>query len=549
VPAPGDKWSAARPRARGARAVLWALALLATGATRAGAARSLYVTPTGAGARDASSWGNASGSLQECLDRLRPGDTLWIGGGTYAVASELSATTAGTAAVRITISTSHDPVYGGRAVLDGKNAAYSLLDIDASWYTIRGIDASRPLVFYNAKRDHGWNGRGFLELEGDGFLVERCHFFYDDYQMGNDPRSNARASGITLGLHGGRRGAPTSRVEIRNCLFHHLAYGKDLMRGPMGKGGGVYAANASEVSFHHNEVYRTFNGLHLEGPIRGWDIHDNVMHDNINRSIAAEQQGVRAPCNDVRIHDNILYNDYVGAITVYRAVGDGACHRWQIYRNIAYQEPDRTDMQDFVLMVGLSDSQLYNNVIYNLHTTRFGGVGGAFRLLSEGGVRNDHNLIANNTYVDESTAGDINSVDFHPGAGRDNRVVNNLIYAANPRAHVWAVRTRSALTQDELFESNFYYLPPGRPAFLIDGRDLTFAEWQTTSRDREGGLLPRSPFRDVAEKPSVGTPQASGLAPTAPELRNRGLDLSSVFTTDFLGKPRRDGFGIGAYEF
>ena len=42
-----------------------------------------YVTPTGAGSKDGSSWANASDNLQAMIDASADGDQVWVAGGTY----------------------------------------------------------------------------------------------------------------------------------------------------------------------------------------------------------------------------------------------------------------------------------------------------------------------------------------------------------------------------------------------------------------------------------------------------------------------------------
>ena len=102
---------------------------------------------------------------------------------------------------------------------------------------------------------------------------------------------------------------------------------------------------------------------------------------------------------------------------------------------------------------------------------------------------------------------------------------------------------------DNRFENNFYYIPNENPVFSVDDRHLTFAQWQGPDRDQEGGLLSQNPFVDVKNKPTAEQPKAVGLTLVEKTpAEGSGLDLSSAFTVDFLGKPRIGAFDIGAYN-
>lgn len=107
------------------------------------AATAWYVTPTGAGSRMGDSWENALASIQAALDRVQPGDIIYLAPGDYYEA--LVTRTHGTAAAPITIS---GPA---TAIVRGSSLNNRIFQIFHDYYildgwTINGYDGSGNLI-------------------------------------------------------------------------------------------------------------------------------------------------------------------------------------------------------------------------------------------------------------------------------------------------------------------------------------------------------------------------------------------------------------------
>ena len=77
-----------------------------------------YITHTGSGSSDGSSWANAGNSIQDGINGVGAGDTLYIGGGTYRLTSRLYSTRSGNASNRIVWTVSDHPTHGGAVTID-----------------------------------------------------------------------------------------------------------------------------------------------------------------------------------------------------------------------------------------------------------------------------------------------------------------------------------------------------------------------------------------------------------------------------------------------
>ncbi len=136
----------------------------------------IYVAPTGSDGSGNGSLGRPYGSLRKAVSEVRPGETIALRGGTYALSSGLSLTVNGTATKRITLSNYRDekPVIdaGGLAATD-----WAVVQT-ANYWTVQGLEvrnapshayvclACRGNVFQRmVMRD---NSRSGLLLRDDG---------------------------------------------------------------------------------------------------------------------------------------------------------------------------------------------------------------------------------------------------------------------------------------------------------------------------------------------------------------------------------------------
>lgn len=133
---PSPRRQAASRRIPAALAALVLVALLAAPAAAVTRPTSYYLAPGGAD--------TASGSISHpwrsiyaSLRKLRPGDTLWVRGGSYSFSGVHYTSLAGTSTKRILISAypGETPVFSGTST----PAAFLYFDGNASWITVRGL--------------------------------------------------------------------------------------------------------------------------------------------------------------------------------------------------------------------------------------------------------------------------------------------------------------------------------------------------------------------------------------------------------------------------
>jgi hypothetical protein len=105
-------------------------------------AKTWYVSPLGAGAKDGSTSGNALAGPVAGIAKATAGDTVLLLGGTYALSSTIKITTSGTANARICLFAENAATK--RAILDFSTQAVGSsaqgMSISGSYWHIRGID-------------------------------------------------------------------------------------------------------------------------------------------------------------------------------------------------------------------------------------------------------------------------------------------------------------------------------------------------------------------------------------------------------------------------
>lgn len=175
-------------------------------------ANKVFVTVSGAGTKDGSSWDNAKtcGNFVDLLKAESSDVTVFMAAGTYAIAKEIS----------VNASTSNLKVYGGFPA-DAKGTSLAGRDITSNQTVISGSDTRRILVFASAGASAVFDG---LELShatyatgyGSAIVVEGS----STLKFYNCVISNNRHTGETSGNHGGGAvRAKAGTILFKGCYF------------------------------------------------------------------------------------------------------------------------------------------------------------------------------------------------------------------------------------------------------------------------------------------------------------------------------------------
>jgi hypothetical protein len=186
---------------------LWCLGAVAVNA------KTIYVTPSGAGNKDGSDWLNAYAAIEAAIAAASSGDEIWIAGGTYKPLSQMT----------ITKSLS---IYGGfvgnETNLDDRTETSTIVDFDSKAYN--------------------------FVVNTNGISV-----IFDGLTLQKSTASNVATSG-TIHIGGNSTSTNTGNtpnVSINNCRF--------LNNNAYNQGGGVYIRNATTTV--------TIEGCYFEGNI------------------------------------------------------------------------------------------------------------------------------------------------------------------------------------------------------------------------------------------------------------------------------------------
>lgn len=270
-------------------------------------------------------------SIQYALNRLSPGDRLYIARGTYR--EQLYMNRSGDSTGRILIRGEKANV----TIIDGSSAARDLLFLEG----VRAIDIY-DLTFTKAPRS------GVRLSFAHGIVMRRCIF-----------------------SNNGRWGLFTDFSNYTG-VFNCQAYGSKIEHG-------IYISNSSDNvviranKVHHNQC----SGIQINSdPSMGGDgissnctIEANVVYENGKGGGSAINL---ASVRNSKIQNNILYNNYAGGIGAW---DDGQGSQWgsqnlSIFHNTVYFRPGEGRWA-ISLKNGSTGAQIYNNLL-------IGGRRGAF---------------------------------------------------------------------------------------------------------------------------------------------------------------------------
>lgn len=206
-----------------------------------------YVLPHGAGARDGSSWANAMetshGRLQQALDALQPGDTLWIGSGEYRDI-RLTLSHGGAAGRPVTIA-GHD-TGGGLPVFSGSFNKANPRKSGRTLFSVKAGASDWRLKDLAAK-DYNCG----LSISGGGCShIQIVNFDVTGCREGIGISGGGTAANPAQGSHA---------IEIRDCDFLHYtkravriqngAYNVRVINCTADAGGQAWATEPFQIGF------------------------------------------------------------------------------------------------------------------------------------------------------------------------------------------------------------------------------------------------------------------------------------------------------------
>lgn len=138
-----------------------AISLLATGAM----ASTLYVTPTGAGAKDGKSWASAFAGPQSGITAAKAGDTVLLQGGTYKLTTTIALGNSGTASSRIFLFAENPATKRAYFDFSGQTVGSSNqgIKVSGSYWHIKGLDVFQA------------GDNGILFQGGSNNILEFCN--------------------------------------------------------------------------------------------------------------------------------------------------------------------------------------------------------------------------------------------------------------------------------------------------------------------------------------------------------------------------------------
>jgi hypothetical protein len=266
--------------------------------------RSFYASPSGRASGSGTS--NDPWDLQTALDQpasVRPGDTIWLRGGTYS--GSFTSRLNGTASASITVRQAP----GERATLDGAGSSNPTLVVAGSYSTFWGFevtntDTNRPRVDFSRP---------------NGVIIA---------QDGPHPRIQF----INLIVHDAGSGfgfwAEGSDSEIYGCLIYY--------NGNTELDHGIYAQNQTGAKkITDNLVFHNYgHGLHAYGSgsahLDGFDVEGNILYNNGLLSTSSRGQrnlliGGGSVAHNLTVKDNSLYFKAGGPLTAFNLGYSAGC--------------------------------------------------------------------------------------------------------------------------------------------------------------------------------------------------------------------------------
>ena len=269
-------------------------------------AQTRYVTPTGAGSLDGSSWANAfpGTSLQTAIDAANVGDEVWVSAGTYYTTTTTNRNISFGMRNGVTI---YGSFTGTETLLSERVLTNGLTTILSGEIGAAGIADNSYKVVYNQQLDN--------TAIIDGFIIEN----------GNDDRSptnNGNGLGGGMYNHGFNVGG-NCHPTVRNILFRHntASWGAGAFNNAYGGGNTlptyincVFTQNHALIEAGGMDTYAVGGGTGSPTVINSI-FYENTAATNVGAMYAWGGDG--GNCHPVLINcafiNNMALNGYGGA--------------------------------------------------------------------------------------------------------------------------------------------------------------------------------------------------------------------------------------------
>ncbi len=221
-----------------------------------------HVSPTG----DDSAAGTSAAPLatiQAAVDRLKPGDSVWL----------------------------HEGVHtGGDALAVAQVRAQGTAE---NWIRIANAPGEKPVIRFNGQRGLILSGVRFLvveglEIYGESDLIDFPEAFVYAESFNNDDRPRVpQYFGVGIRVETNDAGEHSHHVIIRRCRIHHTA------------GGGIATARSDYLLIEQNEIFKTSHYSPWgESAISIWESRNHDDRNDVYRTVI---RGNRCYLNDNKV--------------------------------------------------------------------------------------------------------------------------------------------------------------------------------------------------------------------------------------------------------
>ncbi len=345
-------------------------------------------------------------------------------------------------------------------------------------------------------------------------------------------------------------------IQLRNNQIHHIETNYPGANGGDAHGIAVYGSTAPQalrnILIDGNQVYRLKLGssesLVINGNVDGWQVSNNVVHDNNNIGIDAIGFEGTSPdpaydqARNGLIRGNIVYNIDSFGNPAYGSERSADClyvdggKQIIIERNTARNCNIGAELASEHKGRATSAVTLRNNFIYS--NTEVGIVLGGYD--SQRGRTERCSIINNSLYNNDTN---------HSGSGellvqydtRYNIIKNNIFYA---NAQKIFFSSWSAVMAGNQVDNNLFFVAGGAGSWQWKNISYdTFEAYKAGTGNDLHSLNQKNPLFVSASGFNLH------LLSTSPAI-NRGANLSQAGTLDFDGQPRKQGtfIDLGADE-